>query len=254
MIRPARALLMLVVVIAICNCARSEIIEFTKDNPETLIGTNSDNYTVFGLRRGMTHEQAWQIINASDKLRGEKDRFAPERIYVYSTVGGQSQKILYLVWEPGEAQMADLRITRHCETLLMPNFKKLLSDEAAKKRSKFRAAFLGSNSRDTVDQKLKRQGITKEVFAHEDVGVHIIRSKVRNTAASSGVWLTKPTKSTLAVREWTDNTGKFRIRATLMKVENAKVTLRKEDGKEITVPVERLSDKDRAYLAEQAAE
>jgi hypothetical protein len=50
-------------------------------------------------------------------------------------------------------------------------------------------------------------------------------------------------------RTWTDRTGKFKIMATLVKVEDGKATLkRKSDGKEISVAVEKLADVDQKYL------
>lgn len=54
---------------------------------------------------------------------------------------------------------------------------------------------------------------------------------------------TKPT-----LRTWTDITGKFKIRATLVKLESDKVTLKKESGDEVTLPLTKLSQTDREYL------
>lgn len=53
-------------------------------------------------------------------------------------------------------------------------------------------------------------------------------------------------------RNWTDATGQHRIRATLLGVEDDKVRLRKSDGSEITVPLERLSELDQKWVAKQA--
>ena len=58
-----------------------------------------------------------------------------------------------------------------------------------------------------------------------------------------------------AVREWTDSTGKLKVMASLVKVEGDKVTLRRADnGKEVTLPIEKLSDADQEYLKEAAVE
>jgi outer membrane protein assembly factor BamB len=51
-----------------------------------------------------------------------------------------------------------------------------------------------------------------------------------------------------AMRFWTDATGKFRIRASLEAFEDDQVTLRREDGEVVTVPLERLSAMDRRFL------
>ena len=47
---------------------------------------------------------------------------------------------------------------------------------------------------------------------------------------------------------WSDQTGKFRIRAALIRIDEAEVTLRKEDLQEVTVPIKKLSTGDQAYL------
>jgi hypothetical protein len=49
-------------------------------------------------------------------------------------------------------------------------------------------------------------------------------------------------------REFIDVTGKFRIRAQFLKVVDGKAKLKKEDGSEIDVPLERLSATDRGYI------
>ncbi len=49
-------------------------------------------------------------------------------------------------------------------------------------------------------------------------------------------------------REWSDRSGKFRITATLQNVSDDKIELLKEDGKTISVPLNRLSDSDLAFI------
>ncbi|MGB7343612.1 MAG: SHD1 domain-containing protein [Pirellulaceae bacterium] len=53
-------------------------------------------------------------------------------------------------------------------------------------------------------------------------------------------------------RNWKDRTGKFTIQATLLKVESGNVTLKRTDGKEVTLPASQLSEADRAYLLENS--
>jgi hypothetical protein len=49
-------------------------------------------------------------------------------------------------------------------------------------------------------------------------------------------------------RLWTDSTGKFRVRAVLIERTASTVRLHTADGREIEVPIERLSEADRGYL------
>jgi len=51
-------------------------------------------------------------------------------------------------------------------------------------------------------------------------------------------------------RTWTDKTGKFKVAGELVKVEDGNAFLRRADGKEIKVPLDRLSDADREFVKE----
>jgi hypothetical protein len=52
----------------------------------------------------------------------------------------------------------------------------------------------------------------------------------------------------LPMREWTDNSGQFRVNARLIVILDGKVRLLKDTGKTTTVPLERLSATDRTYV------
>jgi SLA1 homology domain 1, SHD1 len=57
------------------------------------------------------------------------------------------------------------------------------------------------------------------------------------------------------LRTWTDVTGKHKIEATLVSKTDSEVTLRTDAGREITLPLEKLSEEDRALLSgEQLAD
>lgn len=49
-------------------------------------------------------------------------------------------------------------------------------------------------------------------------------------------------------REWTDSSGTFKIEAEAVEIGETEVTLKKRDGSQIAVPINRLSDADRKYL------
>jgi hypothetical protein len=53
----------------------------------------------------------------------------------------------------------------------------------------------------------------------------------------------------LPLREWTDNSGRFKVNAKLVLVLDGKVRLLKETGRTTTVALDRLSKDDRAYVA-----
>ncbi len=55
-----------------------------------------------------------------------------------------------------------------------------------------------------------------------------------------------------AMRIWTDNSGKYQVRARLVSVADGKVRLLKENGHFTTVPFQRLSSADLAFAQRQA--
>jgi len=57
--------------------------------------------------------------------------------------------------------------------------------------------------------------------------------------------------SLVVAREWSDNTGSYRVKAEFLRGTETKVWLRKQDGQVISVPVERLSEDDQQYLRER---
>jgi len=58
-----------------------------------------------------------------------------------------------------------------------------------------------------------------------------------------------PTKPKL--RTWTDISGKFKVRGTFVKLESGNVTLKKESGDEVTLPLAKLSISDQSFLRRQ---
>ena len=51
-------------------------------------------------------------------------------------------------------------------------------------------------------------------------------------------------------RKWTDATGQYSVTATLIDFRDGQVELKTEDGRVVRVPIARLSDADRGYLAQ----
>jgi hypothetical protein len=64
----------------------------------------------------------------------------------------------------------------------------------------------------------------------------------------------KAQKPPAAFRTWTDNTGSFKVSAEFVSFGNGKVKLRKQDGNEVTVPLERLSTADVEFVRERCRE
>lgn len=58
----------------------------------------------------------------------------------------------------------------------------------------------------------------------------------------------EPPKPKHELREWTDATGKHTIKATFLRLGAGKVTLLKENGKEVVMSINKLSQADRDYI------
>jgi thiol-disulfide isomerase/thioredoxin len=56
-----------------------------------------------------------------------------------------------------------------------------------------------------------------------------------------------------AERKWSDKTGKFSVTAELVDVKDGKAVLRRGDGKEVAVDLERLSAEDQKYIEDRPA-
>jgi hypothetical protein len=61
-----------------------------------------------------------------------------------------------------------------------------------------------------------------------------------------------PTKTEAELRTWTDTTGEHETEARFVIASMGSVTLRKADGSEVTMPMERLSEADQEWIRERA--
>ena len=156
-----------------------ERIEMTVDNPRTLIGTTSKALSVCGLSLGLSHREAWRIIDDSADLTGIKDRYNPSRIYVYHKrlTGGQREAIFYLVWQPGETAMSQLTVFRGCRELLAPNFKRLMTFEAIDNHSSFKHEFIGYPSGSKSSPNFPELTLKLTSYCYENIGLEIIHSR-----------------------------------------------------------------------------
>lgn len=228
-----------------------ETIELATDNPDTLIGTTSDRFTVFGVRLGMTQEQAMQVLRTQDSLIAERD---PQTSFIQVFTKGPGgvrgkQPIFTLNFDLGP-QSPVITVTDWSTEWLPPNLQRLLKESNSERQSAFVEGFLGPVSGRKTDRKYQKAGIIIHAASYEAIGLIVQRTQSR-TGTRVSLKLTEATqkpKAPAPVREWTDNTGKFKVRATLVQVADGKVTLRKEDGKEIVISLTRLSAADRDFL------
>ena len=59
--------------------------------------------------------------------------------------------------------------------------------------------------------------------------------------------------TTPAVRTWSDASGKFKVEATYLAISDGKVTIRRTDGREIAVPLDKLCEADQNYVEQLQA-
>jgi hypothetical protein len=94
-------------------------IELTKDNPESLIGAMSDSFTIYGVKLGMSQEEAWQVLQTRDGLIAEQDPQNPFiKVFKKGPGGARSSDVLFtLNWEAGP-QSVVITLTDHCAEVL----------------------------------------------------------------------------------------------------------------------------------------
>lgn len=157
-------------------------IELTKDDPPTLIHTNSKNYVINGLRLGMTHDEAWEILNKSDSLIGLKDVYNPSRISVYNqrSDGSKGETVLNLLWEPYEKTMSKITVFPAFSDTLAPNWRRLLTSESIDNQSSFKKEFIGTATRVKPTLDLPEIGMRNMTYFYDEIGLEITHTRSRN--------------------------------------------------------------------------
>ena len=89
------------------------------------------------------------------------------------------------------------------------------------------------------------------------IGVVVSKARLENTGFAVpigevlkflGASPDKPEALTQSLRTWTDVTGQFRIKATLVQKVGNIVRLKKESGEVIAIPLNKLSEQDRRLI------
>ena len=167
---------LLMTVSAYCDPA---IINLHTDNPSSLIGTRSTSYQIFGFRLGITHEQAWDIINSNKLLRGEINAEMPSRIYVYNrnANGSKGDPVLYLIWEPKEIYLWRIVVYQGCQNVLSSNFRRLLTFEALDDNSEFKKQFIGYANRTKNALDIPSINLKDTNYIYDDTGIVIVHQQ-----------------------------------------------------------------------------
>ncbi len=145
--------------------------------------------------------------------------------------------------------------TAQKELARQPQYRQLLRDAEALDRAKLLAQSPRDHQRARVAlERLAQQETDSPVRALAAACLAQLPADTDHTS-STPTQLTPPgdglpeDRNQLApLRTWTDDTGQFTIRARLVRVEDGKVHLQREDGRTITVPLDRLSKADRKRL------
>jgi hypothetical protein len=150
-----------------------QTIELTRDNPSTLISTNSSAYTIFGFRLGMSPTQARKVLRRNKMLVAERDRAS--RIYVYDRAphGTKGKTILYLIWEPDRKRLEQITIFDDCGKYLKPNFARLLTSEALSDSSLFKQTFIGDADQSAVTLDVPSIGLKNTTYFYETIGIEV---------------------------------------------------------------------------------
>ena len=91
----------------------------------------------------------------------------------------------------------------------------------------------------------------KPVFADDEI---LAKAEALQSGKSQPVTVERkkprvvPVRKEYPFRTWTDTTGKYKTEARLLSISNGIVRLKKTDGKDARLPLEKLSDADREWL------
>ncbi len=151
--------------------------ELTKDNPKTLIGTNSSEYTINGIKLGMTHNQARYQLQKNISLIGVKDKNNPSRIYVYSTNknGNKDKAVFYLIWKPKAKELKKIVIYQDYRSSLSKMFRHLLTFEAIDNNSKFKRKFIGYANKSRITLDIPSIDLKHTTYFYDDIGIEITK-------------------------------------------------------------------------------
>lgn len=165
----------LLMAITLALSGQAVAFELTKDNPETLIGSKSNNYSISGFRLGITHDQAWRILKENNSLIGVKDGANPSRIYVYTQNqdGSRGKAVLYLIWEPGMAKLGQITVFQDYRNILSKNFRRLLTFEAVDDTSAFKRNFIGYANRSKISLDVPEIDMKHKTYFYDEIGLEI---------------------------------------------------------------------------------
>lgn len=157
-------------------------IELTKSNPKTLIGSKSSDYSISGIRLGITRDQAWKILEKNNSLVGIKDKNNLLRIYVYSRNpdGSKAKAVLYLIWEPDSPEMESITIFQDYRSNLSRVFRRLLTLEAINNNSEFKKNFIGAASKCKITLDIPSIKLKHTVYIYDKIGLKIIHKHSSN--------------------------------------------------------------------------
>ena len=154
---------------------QASAIDLGKDNPNTLLGTKSTDYSIYGFRLGLIHEQTWKMLEKNNLLWGERDDSNPSRIYVYgrNVDGSKGEAVLYLIWEPGEREMSRITVFQGCRSFLSQSFRRLLTFEAVDESSEFKRKFIGYANKSKITLDVPSIDLKQTTYFYDEIGLEV---------------------------------------------------------------------------------
>lgn len=173
-----RLFLLILIVLSFNGCSPNKSIELTKNNPSTLIGKNSKDFTVFGVKLGMTHQEAKASLGQDGRTVVEVDEYNPSRLYVYAKKDGvqKGDCILYLIWEPNSDNLQQITVFDNARDFLSMNFKRLLTLEVLDDKSEFIKKFIGYSTKKMNDKSTLIDSL-RTTYIYDEIGLHVVHKK-----------------------------------------------------------------------------
>jgi hypothetical protein len=161
------------------DVGQANVIELTQDNPTTLIHTKSKDYSINGLRLGMTQSDALKLLDMSGSMLGPKYVQNPSRIDVYHRRldGSKGQAVLYLNWESDKKLMNRITVLEAFSDSLAPKWRRLLTLDSVNDQSPFKKEFIGAASRTKPIIDLPDLGIKHQTYFYDEIGLEVTQKR-----------------------------------------------------------------------------
>lgn len=154
-------------------------IELTKDEPNTLIGTQVTDYKFYDMKLGLTHREVWTILKENPNVIGVIDGANPSGMYIYkvNSDGSRGNAVMHLAWAPREQGIGTITLLQSGSESVTGNFARLLTSEVLDESSNFRNTFIGKPDRFQVLINVPSRNLQHTAYYYDTIGLKVMHKR-----------------------------------------------------------------------------